>query len=42
MVELGKQLAVRIIPELTGETEPRLNDSSTSALIRHYRRLKQT
>jgi glucose-6-phosphate isomerase len=42
-VELGKQLAVRIIPELTGETEPRLtHDSSTNALIRHYRRLKQT
>ncbi|MFL6056442.1 MAG: glucose-6-phosphate isomerase [Actinoallomurus sp.] len=42
-VELGKQLAVQIIPELTGETEPRLaHDSSTNALIRHYRRLKQT
>jgi glucose-6-phosphate isomerase len=42
-VELGKQLAAQIIPELTGETEPRLtHDSSTNALIRHYRRLKQT
>ncbi|ETK32751.1 glucose-6-phosphate isomerase [Microbispora sp. ATCC PTA-5024] len=42
-VELGKQLAVQIIPELIGETEPRLtHDSSTNALIRHYRRLKQT
>jgi glucose-6-phosphate isomerase len=42
-VELGKQLAVQIIPELTGDTEPRLaHDSSTNALIRHYRRLKQT
>ncbi|MGP3965600.1 hypothetical protein ACTWPT_57620 [Nonomuraea sp. 3N208] len=43
VVELGKQLAVQIIPELTDETEPRLaHDSSTNALIRHYRRLKQT
>jgi glucose-6-phosphate isomerase len=42
-VELGKQLAVQIIPELTSETEPQLtHDSSTNALIRHYRRLKQT
>ncbi|MEO3859157.1 glucose-6-phosphate isomerase [Acrocarpospora sp. B8E8] len=42
-VELGKQLAVQIIPELTDETEPRLaHDSSTNALIRRYRRLKQT
>ncbi|HEX6471110.1 MAG TPA: glucose-6-phosphate isomerase [Streptosporangiaceae bacterium] len=42
-VELGKQLAVQIIPELTGEAEPRLDhDSSTNALIRRYRRLKQT
>jgi glucose-6-phosphate isomerase len=41
-VELGKVLAMRIIPELDGnaETEPR-HDSSTNALIRHYRRLKQ-
>jgi glucose-6-phosphate isomerase len=42
-VELGKQLAVQIIPELTGDTEPPLaHDSSTNALIRHYRRLKHT
>ncbi|WP_432866912.1 glucose-6-phosphate isomerase [Microbispora rosea] len=42
-VELGKQLAVQIIPELIDETEPLLtHDSSTNALIRHYRRLKQT
>ncbi len=40
-VELGKVLAQRIIPELESPTEPRLaHDSSTSALIRRYRRLK--
>ena len=42
-VELGKVLAQRIIPELAGRTEPRLaHDSSTNALIRRYRKLKQT
>jgi glucose-6-phosphate isomerase len=41
-VELGKVLAVRIIPELDGTAEPKLgHDSSTNALIRHYRKLKQ-
>jgi glucose-6-phosphate isomerase len=40
-VELGKQLAQRIIPELEAPTEPPLNhDSSTNELIRRYRRLK--
>jgi glucose-6-phosphate isomerase len=40
-VELGKVLAQRIIPELESKTEPALShDSSTSALIRRYRRLK--
>ncbi|MGH3562966.1 MAG: glucose-6-phosphate isomerase, partial [Mycobacterium sp.] len=40
-VELGKALAVAIIPELKGATEPELgHDSSTNALIRHYRTLK--
>jgi len=40
-VELGKVLAQRIIPELESRTEPALShDSSTSALIRRYRRLK--
>jgi len=40
-VELGKVLAVQIIPELTSEQEPELNhDSSTNALIRRYRDLK--
>jgi glucose-6-phosphate isomerase len=37
-VELGKQLAVRIIPELQAPEEPTLeHDSSTNALIRRYR-----
>jgi glucose-6-phosphate isomerase len=41
-VELGKVLALRIIPELDGKAEPRLgHDSSTNSLIRHYRRLKE-
>jgi glucose-6-phosphate isomerase len=40
-VELGKVLATRIVPELQGEAEPELDhDSSTSALIRRYRRLR--
>jgi len=38
-VELGKQLAQRIIPELESATEPSLrHDSSTNALIRRHRR----
>jgi glucose-6-phosphate isomerase len=42
-VELGKVLAQRIIPELQGKTEPKLNhDSSTDALIRRYRKLKDS
>ncbi|HEY0283812.1 MAG TPA: glucose-6-phosphate isomerase, partial [Vicinamibacterales bacterium] len=42
-VELGKVLAQRIIPELGGSAEPQLNhDSSTNALIRHYRRASHT
>jgi len=40
-VELGKVLAVKIIPELTSATEPALDhDSSTNTLIRKYRELK--
>jgi glucose-6-phosphate isomerase len=40
-VELGKVLAQRIIPELESQAEPALaHDSSTSALIRRYRRGK--
>lgn len=41
-VELGKVLAVAIIPELESESEPTLaHDSSTNALISLYRRLKK-
>jgi glucose-6-phosphate isomerase len=37
-VELGKELAKRIIPELQADAEPELaHDSSTNALIRRYR-----
>jgi glucose-6-phosphate isomerase len=40
-VELGKVLAVAILPELESADEPQLShDSSTNALIRRYRRLK--
>ena len=40
-VELGKVLAQRIVPELSGDDEPPLNhDSSTNALIRRYRRFR--
>jgi glucose-6-phosphate isomerase len=40
-VELGKALAVKIIPELESPSEPELHhDSSTNALIRRYRRLR--
>jgi len=40
-VELGKQLAQRIIPELEDASEPKLNhDSSTNNMIRRYRKAK--
>jgi glucose-6-phosphate isomerase len=40
-VELGKALAQRIIPELQSATDPDLrHDSSTNALIRRYRRMR--
>ncbi|HWY18696.1 MAG TPA: glucose-6-phosphate isomerase [Solirubrobacteraceae bacterium] len=41
-VELGKQLAREIVPELTSGAEPQLaHDSSTNALIRRYRALRE-
>jgi glucose-6-phosphate isomerase len=41
-VELGKVLALRIIPELKDEAEPQLShDSSTNSLIRRYRACKR-
>ncbi len=40
-VELGKALAQRIIPQLEGAAEPKLeHDSSTDNLIQRYRKLK--
>jgi glucose-6-phosphate isomerase len=42
-VELGKALAQRIIPELESQSEPDLqHDSSTNALIRRYRRMRDS
>jgi glucose-6-phosphate isomerase len=42
-VELGKVLAQRIVPELEGPGDPALgHDSSTNALIRRYRRMKES
>ena len=38
-VELGKQLANRIAPELTNDA-PLAHDSSTNALIERYRRTR--
>jgi glucose-6-phosphate isomerase len=41
-VELGKVLAVKIIPELEAGKEPKLrHDSSTNALIRRYRHVRR-
>lgn len=41
-VELGKELADQIIPELESTEEPHLeHDSSTNSLIRRYRKFKQ-
>src|SRR5215831_5799740 len=41
-VELGKVLASHIVPELESAQEPALaHDSSTNALIRRYRRLRE-
>jgi glucose-6-phosphate isomerase len=41
-VELGKVLAQKILPEIGGSAEPPLNhDSSTNALIRRYRKVRE-
>jgi glucose-6-phosphate isomerase len=41
-VELGKELAVAIFPALSSSVEPDLTyDSSTNALVSHYRALKR-
>jgi glucose-6-phosphate isomerase len=42
-VELGKVMALEIVPQLSTTDEPELHhDSSTNALIRRYRRLKKS
>jgi glucose-6-phosphate isomerase len=42
IVELGKVLAGRIIPELEEKAEPQLmHDSSTNILIRRYRNFRR-
>ena len=39
-VELGKELANQITPELTGEPDPSAHDAATNALIAWYRALR--
>ena len=39
-VELGKQLAKRILPEMADENETKTHDASTNALINLYKTLK--
>jgi glucose-6-phosphate isomerase len=39
-VELGKQLAKAILPELEGDDEVTSHDSSTNALVNHFKRLR--
>ncbi len=41
-VELGKVLAQRIVPELEGDAAGLTHDSSTNALIRRYRKLRNS
>jgi glucose-6-phosphate isomerase len=40
-VELGKQLASAILPELEGDAEVTTHDSSTNSLINHYKRRRR-
>jgi glucose-6-phosphate isomerase len=40
-VELGKQLAKKILPELEGEAEVNSHDSSTNGLINAYKEMRQ-
>ena len=41
-VELGKQLAKKILPELSGTDAVNSHDSSTNGLINHYRQYRKT
>jgi glucose-6-phosphate isomerase len=40
-VELGKQLASRILPELKADGDVTSHDASTNALINHVRNLRR-
>ena len=40
-VELGKKLAMNILPELENEQEITTHDSSTNGLINAYKRMRQ-
>lgn len=40
-VELGKQMATAILPELQGETYPEQHDSSTNALVKYIKKLRK-
>jgi len=40
-VELGKQLANKILPELAGNGEVKSHDSSTNGLINQYKKMRQ-
>ena len=40
-VELGKQLAKGILPELTGEESISSHDASTNGLINAYKRMRE-
>ena len=40
-VELGKQLASRILPELAGDEAVTTHDSSTNGLIAHFKHLRK-
>jgi glucose-6-phosphate isomerase len=41
-VELGKQLAKKILPQLQDSTEITSHDSSTNGLINYYKRIRNT
>jgi glucose-6-phosphate isomerase len=40
-VELGKQLAQAIMPELDGDGKTGTHDGSTNGLINHYKELRK-
>jgi len=39
-VELGKQLAKNILPELNSDQDSTAHDSSTNGLINHFKRVR--